>query len=101
NWSLFRKDYIDVDGFDETYDQSWGREDSDICYRLFHAGIRVKILWFTALQYHLYHKTFSKWDKERLDGELSKMLQEKRVRAVKGLSKLSPEGEVIARSDKR
>ena len=35
--------------------------------RLFHAGVRVKTLWFTALQYHLYHGIPTAWDRERLD----------------------------------
>jgi glycosyltransferase involved in cell wall biosynthesis len=76
-----------------------GREDSDFCYRLFHAGIKMKFLWFMALQYHLYHGSTSNWDRERLDGELQKNLEERRVKALKGFSQLSPEGEVIAASD--
>jgi glycosyltransferase involved in cell wall biosynthesis len=94
NLSLYKNDYLAVDGFDEVFDQSWGREDSDICYRLFHAGVRVKNLWFMALQYHLYHNTFTKWDKERLDEELERNLTERRIRAVRGFSKLSEEGQI-------
>jgi GT2 family glycosyltransferase len=98
NLSMFKSDFLKVDGFDEAYDQSWGREDSDFCYRLFHAGIRMKFLWFMALQYHLYHGSTSNWDRERLDGELEKNLKERRTKAVKGFSQLSSEGEVIAAS---
>ncbi len=98
NLSMFRSDFITVDGFDETYDQSWGREDSDICYRLFHAGVRVKHLWFAALQYHLYHPVATNWDRERLDGELEQNLRERRVKALRGFSQLSPEGGIIAAS---
>jgi glycosyltransferase involved in cell wall biosynthesis len=98
NLSMFRSDFLKVDGFDEAYDQSWGREDSDFCYRLFHAGIRMKFLWFMALQYHLYHGSTTTWDKERLDGELQKNLEQRRVKALKGFSQLSSEGEVIAAS---
>jgi GT2 family glycosyltransferase len=99
NLSMFKSDFLRVDGFDETFDKSWGREDSDICYRLFHAGIRMKFLWFMALQYHLYHGSTTTWDKERLDGELQKNLEERRVKALKGFSQLSSEGEVIAASN--
>ena len=98
NLSMFRSDFLKVDGFDEAYDQSWGREDSDFCYRLFHAGVQMKFLWFMALQYHLYHGSTSDWDKERLDGELERNLEERRVKALKGFSQLSSEGEVIAAS---
>jgi glycosyltransferase involved in cell wall biosynthesis len=100
NLSMFKSDFIEVDGFDEIYDKSWGREDSDLCYRLFHAGITIKILWFTAIQYHLKHGV-DKWDKERLDRELQQVLDEKRIKAKKGLSRISPEGGIIASSKDR
>jgi glycosyltransferase involved in cell wall biosynthesis len=95
NLSMFRDDFLKVDGFDETFDGSWGREDSDICYRLFHAGVLVRVLWFMALQYHLYHGKVAKWDRERLDPELQSVLEGKRVRALKGFAALSSEGGVI------
>ncbi len=98
NLSMFKSDFLKVDGFDETYDQSWGREDSDLCYRMFHQGIGVKILWFIALQYHLKHRKVENWDRDRLNGELSKTLKEKRGLAKKGYSKLTPEGEVVSSS---
>ena len=98
NFSMFKQDFIGVDGFDEVFDQSWGREDSDLCYRLFHNGLRVRNLWFLALQYHLHHGLVKHWDWERLDGEIQRNLGEKRTRALKGFSKISSEGEVIAAS---
>ena len=99
NLSMYRSDFLGVDGFDETFDLSWGREDSDICYRLFHRGVRVKNLWFLALQYHLHHKVSENWDKERLDRELDQVVQEKRTKAILGFSKLSSEGGIVAESD--
>jgi GT2 family glycosyltransferase len=96
NLSMFREDFMRVDGFDEKFDGSWGREDSDICYRLFRAGVRIRVLWFTALQYHLYHGKTEEWDKERLDSELRQGLEQRRVMAVKGFSALSAEGGLIA-----
>ncbi|RJR38274.1 MAG: glycosyltransferase [Desulfobacteraceae bacterium] len=98
NLSLFRDDFIRVDGFDETFDGSWGREDSDICYRLFHAGVSVRTLWFMALQYHLFHQVVTNWERARLDSELERNLSERRTRAVKGFSCLSSEGGLVAGS---
>ncbi len=95
NLSMHRKDFTKVDGYDETFDQLWGREDSDICYRLFHSGVRLKNLWFSALQYHLYHKVTKNIKRDRLDNELLRNRNEKRVKALKGFSQLSSEGEVI------
>lgn len=57
NLSVRREDFLRVDGFDETFDGAWGREDSDFCYRLFHDGVRCRNLWFAALQYHLDRKS--------------------------------------------
>lgn len=99
NLSMHRLDFLEVDGFDETFDGSWGREDSDICYRLFHAGVRVKNLWFIALQYHLCHAVTKNWEKMRLDRELVRNVNERRKRAIKGYSLLSEEGGIIASSD--
>ncbi|MBW2017497.1 MAG: glycosyltransferase [Deltaproteobacteria bacterium] len=99
NLSMFRKDFLRVDGFDEVFDRSWGREDSDICYRLFHSGIKIRNLWFLALQYHLEHEVVTRWEKERLDRELKRNIDEKRTFAIHGFSKLSDEGGVVAGSD--
>ena len=99
NFSMFRSDFLEVDGFDELFDRSWGREDSDISYRLFHSGLRVRNLWFSAIQYHLRHKLINHWERDRLDSELKKNLQEKRRKAIKGFSQLSSEGEIIAASE--
>lgn len=98
NLSMYKRDFLEVDGYDETFDQLWGREDSDICYRLFHNGLRLKNLWFSALQYHLDHKAIKKNRKDRLDSELQIIRREKRIKALKGFSQLSSEGEIIASS---
>lgn len=99
NFSLTKSDFVRTDGYDETFDQLWGREDSDICYRLFHCGMRIKNLGFSALQYHLFHNVIKNRQEDRLDQELLKIIKEKRKRAVIGFSKLSSEGEVISGSD--
>jgi len=98
NLSMHREDFLKVDGYDETFDQLWGREDSDICYRLFNQGVKIKNLWFSAVQYHLYHGQIKNKQKDRLDFELLKVLKEKRSRALNGFSQLSPEGEIIGGS---
>jgi glycosyltransferase involved in cell wall biosynthesis len=100
NLSMWKCDFLAVDGFDEGFDGSWGREDSDICYRLFHNDVRVKNLWFAALQYHLHHEVSKNWEKKRLDSELLQNVKERRTKAIKGFSRLSAEGGMIASSVK-
>lgn len=55
NFSLFNKDILKVNGFNENF-TSWGQEDSEFVQRLYHAGIQRKNAKFSAIQYHLYHK---------------------------------------------
>jgi glycosyltransferase involved in cell wall biosynthesis len=99
NLSMYKVDFLKVDGYDETFDQLWGREDSDICYRLFNLGVRIKNIWFSAVQYHLYHAAIKRYQKDRLDFELLQIRKEKRCKALKGFSQLSSEGEIISASD--
>jgi glycosyltransferase involved in cell wall biosynthesis len=99
NLSMHKGDFVKVDGYDETFDQLWGREDSDICYRLFNLGLRIKNLWFSALQYHLNHKAIKRSRKDRLDFELIRVRREKRCTAMYGFSRLTSEGGIVAASD--
>ncbi len=95
NLSMTREDFLRVDGYDETFDAAWGREDSDICYRLFHRDVRVRNLWFMALQYHLDHPVRKNRSRDVLDEELDRLCREKRDRALRGFSTLSAEGGVV------
>ena len=96
---MHREDFLRVDGYDEVFDQLWGREDSDICYRLFHNNVRIRNLWFSGLQYHLHHKVTKARERDGLDAELEHVLEEKRSKAVRGFSSLSPEGSIVSASD--
>ena len=55
NWSIHKKDLLVVNGFDEDYVKPGIGEDTDIEWRLFRAGIRLKKIKFQAIQYHFYH----------------------------------------------
>jgi glycosyltransferase involved in cell wall biosynthesis len=96
NLSMPKEAFMAVDGYDELFDGLWGREDSDICYRLCHSGWRLKNLWLAALQYHLHHPSIKRRQRDRLDDELDTIVEEKRQKAVHGFSELSPEGQLVA-----
>jgi glycosyltransferase involved in cell wall biosynthesis len=55
NLSLWRADFMRVNGFDESY-CGWGLEDSDLAIRLIHAGIRHKSARFATPVFHLWHR---------------------------------------------
>ena len=96
NLSMHKDAFLAVDGYDEVFDGIWGREDSDICYRLFHSGQYIKNLWLAALQYHLHHPSIKRLQRDRLDEELKIIIKEKRRKAIHGFSRLSAEGRLVA-----
>lgn len=92
NLSVPREQFLAVDGFDESFDGLWGREDSDFCYRLFHTGSTCRNLWFMAIQYHLFHPTQKRRTRDRLDEELDVVRSTRRTRAKRGFSQMDAEG---------
>ena len=56
NFSLYKKDLLAINGFDERYEAPSIGEDSDVEFRLGLNGVKVKSLNHIAVQYHLYHK---------------------------------------------
>ncbi len=54
NISFFKKDCININGFNNHF-EGWGREDSEFVSRLLNYGIKRKNLRFNAIQFHLWH----------------------------------------------
>jgi glycosyltransferase involved in cell wall biosynthesis len=71
NLSLWRADFMRINGFDESY-SGWGLEDSDLAIRLIHAGTHHKSARFAAPVFHLWHREN---DRSRLT-ENQKLLDE-------------------------
>lgn len=63
NFALSRKDFLKVNGFDESF-SGWGHEDADLFIRLLHSGVKIKDGRFAIPVLHLWHKE-SPRDKER------------------------------------
>lgn len=66
NFSIHKKDLLEINGFDERYKAPSIGEDSDVQYRLELNGVKVKSLNNIAIQYHLYHKLLPR-PQENLD----------------------------------
>jgi predicted glycosyltransferase involved in capsule biosynthesis len=84
NLSVWRRDLVRVNGFDEQY-QGWGLEDSDLVIRLLHAGVQHKSARFAAPVFHLWHR---EQDRRRLPDNqrrLEGLLRSHTVRADVGL----------------
>lgn len=56
NMAFWRDDLLRVNGFNETM-TGWGREDTELALRAFHAGLLRRELRFSGLATHLYHRT--------------------------------------------
>lgn len=83
NMAFWKSDAVSINGFDENY-TTWGLEDYDFALRMRHAGVALKCIQFSALQYHLYHPTRSKSAKVNLK-QFQTCIESFRVRAEKGL----------------
>ena len=56
NFSLRLRDFIKVNGFDESY-EGWGQEDDDLGRRLYMVGVRPVIAVRDILAFHQHHDT--------------------------------------------
>ncbi|MEO6690592.1 MAG: glycosyltransferase [Dokdonella sp.] len=55
NQGFWREDLVAVNGFDERM-AGWGREDTELAVRAYHAGLRRIQLYGTAVAVHLHHR---------------------------------------------
>lgn len=64
NMSFWKKDLLAVNGYNNTL-QGWGHEDEELSWRLVNLGIKKKIIKFSAIAYHIYHKQLSRNEEPR------------------------------------
>lgn len=83
NLSLWREDFVRVNGLDESY-EGWGLEDSDLVIRLLHAGVRHKSARFAAPVFHLWHRENPRDNLARNRERLEQVLRSDQVRAAHG-----------------
>jgi glycosyltransferase involved in cell wall biosynthesis len=55
NFGIWRQDFVNVNGFDETF-EGWGHEDADLVLRLSHFPIIRKNGFLATEVYHLWHR---------------------------------------------
>ena len=78
NMAFWRDDLLLLNGFNEAMN-GWGREDTELAVRAFHAGLLRRDVRFSALATHLYHPT-RKHDVR--DNPNDRILQEARDRQL-------------------
>lgn len=85
NFSLYKSDIMEINGFDERYTKPAVGEDTDLEYRLRNAGKKVQTVKHLAIQYHLFHKKLER-DKANLD-YLNQVIENKTTYTPYGINK--------------
>ena len=85
NLSLWRNDFVRVNGFDENY-SGWGLEDSDLAIRLIHAGVLHKSARFATPVFHLWHRESDRSQLPENQKRLDEIIASDRIEARLGLN---------------
>ena len=88
NLSLWRADFMRVNGFDESY-SGWGLEDSDLAIRLIHAGVHHKSARFATPVFHLWHRENDRGRLAENQKLLDELMASNRVEARVGVDQYS------------
>lgn len=90
NMGFWRKDLLDVNGFDEEY-SGWGiGEDSDVGTRLYHLGRPRKFVYGRAIVYHLNHPMLGRAHVEASQRRLAETIASGKIRCARGVDQYLP-----------
>lgn len=84
NMSYWKEDMIRVNGYNQNY-TGWGREDTDLIFRFYHAGLRRTFFKFRGITYHLWHREAARTELKRNDTILEHTIKNKIIRAAPGI----------------
>lgn len=74
NLSLWREDFVAINGFNEDF-EGWGREDSELAFRLMRRGLKKLEMRFCAVAFHLSHGKDSKKKYSEATGRNQQLLE--------------------------
>ena len=86
NVSYWRKDILKVNGYDERY-TGWGREDSELAWRIANTGVQGKRLRYAGIVYHIWHAEKSKNNLQRNDAMEQQTIDSKSIWTDYGIDK--------------
>lgn len=87
NMSFWKKDLMSVNGYDNSL-QGWGHEDEELSWRLVNLGIKKKIIKFSAVAYHMYHKQLSRNEEPFHRGFMQTIKDRKTTRTSNGIEEI-------------
>ena len=86
NTSFFKKDFIDVNGYNEDI-TGWGREDSELVLRMHNNGLQARRLRYRAIVFHIYHDEKSR-DRFKENDDIEKLtIKTKLTRCKNGINR--------------
>ena len=85
NMSLYKSDCIKVNGFNNEI-EGWGREDSEFAVRLLNRGINRKNIFFSGIQFHLWHPINSRLSLRKNDLILENTIKKKLEFCMNGIN---------------
>lgn len=86
NMSFWKSDLIECNGFNEDF-IGWGREDTEITYRLYNCGKQRLYLRFAAIAFHIYHPENNRQQQNSHQYILNNTIDNKITRCKNGLDK--------------
>ncbi len=87
NFSLFKKDILKINGFNNDF-IGWGREDSEFLARFLNSGGERFDLRFNAIAYHLFHSENHKKVPEKNEKLLIETIKQKKVICKNGIKQI-------------
>jgi glycosyltransferase involved in cell wall biosynthesis len=86
NLSFWRKDFVEINGYNEDM-TGWGQEDSEMVVRLLNKGVDGKRLRYAGIVYHIWHKESSK-EKSAVNRQIQqKAMDQKIISCENGIDK--------------
>jgi cellulose synthase/poly-beta-1,6-N-acetylglucosamine synthase-like glycosyltransferase len=79
NFSCFKSDMLEINGFDESYGESAVPDDTDLQWRFEALGLQMKSCKLAANIFHLYHYRAPERYESRMSPELERMLARKKT----------------------
>lgn len=100
NMSLWRKDLLAVNGYDEAF-EGWGYEDTELGARLKNSGVIQRVMKFRAIVFHLHHTQASRANSARNEMYYKESLGARRTRCDRGVDAYLAAGETLLHPDAR
>ena len=92
NMAYWKADFVKVNGYNQDI-TGYGAEDSELASRFTNNGIKKRKIKLGAVQYHIYHKAFSRARRDANTCIQEEITQSGQRYCLNGLELLLPEGE--------